>query len=1530
MLQVIKKIVVRTFTVVLILLVAGTIGIALALQTSAVQTWLAGKATDWVTQQLGFPVSIGRVDIHWVDRASFRDVIIRDTEDNGMIEVPELEVDFHISTLLQGRDINLDEVFINGAKVRLVKSPKTNSLNIDDFIAAVNTLTYSGDTTRSRRPPVFSIDKVLLNNVYFSYNDQRKDSITGGFDYQHFQIDSISTSARDFRLVADTIELDIRKMTGISPQTRLDVKGLEGFFRYTRHQMQLTGFKIRVGDSYIADSVVFRYERAADLSDFNNKVTMLARLDSVQIYSKDLALFAPYLSRYEEVWSVSGDLNGKVTRFRLRHADLGFGRQSFIRGNISFTGLPDLNNTFIDLDLTPSVVTPADLRQYVPGGEAFATVKKFGTVKLKGKFLGFPRDFVANGTFDTELGRVVSDINLKLSDNEAKSYYKGRLVTTGFDVGTLSGQPRLMQLLDMNGQIEGTGFSVKTAALRVNAAAGRFGVNGYDYRNIEVNGKLSRQQFNGTLVVNDTSLVVSARGEVDLRNGQNLINVEANLQHADLQALNFTPHNAVVSTQLQLNVQGLEKDDITGEANLTDFYLMFRNRDIRLNSLRVRTDKENQIRNFVLESDLADAEARGNFEFRQLLDDVQQLVQEYRLNFRNNEAEIGNYYRKKLVRPRQRYRLSYKVDLKDINPLLTLFQPELYVSRNTRVDGDFSTGRTSIARLTTHIDTLIWQNSRFYGNEVDISTSKLADSSDVLASTYLFSAHQRLGTAPASDSLRLEAVWGGPQISFEGSVAQTEGTNRADLIGELQFQPGQIQVQFRPSLFRVLDNNWRINAENRITVRGREITFSGLSVANNYQMIALDGAISDTTSKPAQLTLTDFELSTLNPLVGYKLRGRVNGFVNVRDFYRSLNLQSEMKIEEMVLEKFLVGDVEGKTYWDNQDKRVHVDYQIFRQDIPTLNLTGTYNHADKESPLDMKARLSQAHIDLLEPFLQGLFDRLAGTATGELSISGKPAGPIVSGNLMVNGGSFRYKYLNTTYHFDDRIYFTENEIGFRNLRLYDDDNENAIVNGGIYHDGFREFGFSLDAEMRNFKVMNTTFRDNDLFYGAAIVTGSLHLLGPAGNLSIRANARSEKGTRIAIPVSNSQEIGHENYIRFVDKQHRFRADTTLVAKGTGLGGILLDFNFEITPDAYCEIIFDQVTGDIIRGNGSGKIKMMVDTKGDFTMFGDYTINQGAYNFTLLNAVNKEFSIKPGGTVMWSGDPYAGRLNIEATYDQLASFLPLLTDLPENERSGPEYNRLYPVDVLLKLKGNLLNPDIDLGINFRDYPRNSPIIRNAVLDFENRITTDEQEMNRQVFSLLILRQLSPPGNYFSGVQGSFTNSLSEMLANQLSYWASQLDKNLEINLNLGGLNPEAFNTLQLRLSYSLFEGRLRVTRNGGFTNTQNDPTAQSIIGDWTVEYILSRDGALRVKMFNRNTQNMISSQIGSGTMNTVAGFSLMHTKSFNTLKDLFEKRRTLDVPVEDEKKRQKRKQEEPEKLPETETRASSPFSLRRQK
>ena len=122
------------------------------------------------------------------------------------------------------------------------------------------------------------------------------------------------------------------------------------------------------------------------------------------------------------------------------------------------------------------------------------------------------------------------------------------------------------------------------------------------------------------------------------------------------------------------------------------------------------------------------------------------------------------------------------------------------------------------------------------------------------------------------------------------------------------------------------------------------------------------------------------------------------------------------------------------------------------------------------------------------------------------------------------------------------------------------------------------------------------------------------------------------------------------------------------------------------------------------------------------------------------------------------------------------------------------------------------------------------------------------------------------------------------SNQLSYWLTQVDQNLEIDFDLPNFDQEAYNTFQLRLSYSFLGGRLRVTRDGTFGNQYARSEVSNLLGDWTVDYLLTPDGKFKVKMFNRTNINQLTSSIG--TQSTIStGVSLTHTQNFNNWMEL---------------------------------------------
>jgi hypothetical protein len=179
------------------------------------------------------------------------------------------------------------------------------------------------------------------------------------------------------------------------------------------------------------------------------------------------------------------------------------------------------------------------------------------------------------------------------------------------------------------------------------------------------------------------------------------------------------------------------------------------------------------------------------------------------------------------------------------------------------------------------------------------------------------------------------------------------------------------------------------------------------------------------------------------------------------------------------------------------------------------------------------------------------------------------------------------------------------------------------------------------------------------------------------------------------------------------------------------------------------------------------------------MTGDYALDRGDYTFTFQNIINKKFSIQRGSRISWSGNPYEAMLDIRAAYTQNVNYLGSVIDTvstgSSTYKNRPEFTRRYPVDVIIQLRDRLLQPAISFDLKLHDYPQN-PEFNSGVTAFQNRIRTDEQELNRQVSNVLLLGQMvSNSAAAFASV--NLVNNLMELASNQLSNVFSKLTKTL---------------------------------------------------------------------------------------------------------------------------------------------------------
>ena len=106
---------------------------------------------------------------------------------------------------------------------------------------------------------------------------------------------------------------------------------------------------------------------------------------------------------------------------------------------------------------------------------------------------------------------------------------------------------------------------------------------------------------------------------------------------------------------------------------------------------------------------------------------------------------------------------------------------------------------------------------------------------------------------------------------------------------------------------------------------------------------------------------------------------------------------------------------------------------------------------------------------------------------------------------------------------------------------------------------------------------------------------------------------------------------------------------------------------------------------------------------------------------------------PGGRITWYGDPFDAQLDLQALYKVRAPLYDIMFE--KNEA----YKKRVPVDVVMRLRDKLLNPEIGFEVRL-------PTVDENVRTQVNSVLSTEQELNRQVFALIVLNRFVQPPSY----------------------------------------------------------------------------------------------------------------------------------------------------------------------------------------
>ncbi|MEQ9405501.1 MAG: translocation/assembly module TamB domain-containing protein [Cyclobacteriaceae bacterium] len=1435
------------------------------LQITPVQTYITKQFLTVFSERTDHVVSVSSVKITWLDRATLTDFLILDRKKDTLAYANKITFNYRISDLIDQNLLNVEDISSNQVKLRLIRHDTASMLNIAEF---VNSLKKESP----KDPKPVRVGEVLLDNLDFTLDDRTKTRLEGKIDLAHFKMQFSEFQLADFEVNMDSIEMQIINLVGKDSKSGFDLVEFQADLKLNNQSLNLTKLELRTPTSHISDSIKFYYNGLKNLGHFVDSVSFGLYLSNSVFSVEDLTRFIG-TNNLQSPIKFDGVIWGRVGDFNMEDSRIGFGKESYIEGGISCFGLPNLKSTFALADITDSHLIPDDIEPYV--GEISNNVSQLGKLDFTGSFAGFLNDFVARGDFITEKGSIHSDINLKIPDDPNDMKYSGNLELRKVDLGAFLNSRDLLQEVSLKGEINGEGITKENANFDLNAIIYNSGFNGYEYDTIRANGSFASKLFKGNFSVDDPNCRINGFADLDFNRTSEILKVNLKLESADLNKLNLLADSIVTGGIVSVDIVNLNLDQFTGRASIDSAFVRANNRRVELDSVKFTATLVDGKRKFDLNFPGVVAQLEGKFKISDAIKDLTALASDYASKIKLDDDTLRN------IGNESDYEMEFFAQIDDLSRYLDSLRIPIEVPDGSFIEATFRESKNTNLFVYAQADYVKFGKSIIFNPVLEANSSRQNESGGILTNFILESDLQEFSGVPNTSNLLIEGVWFDNNIELTTSIRQDETNSNFRLETAAKLTRDSILVQMNPSEIIAFGEKWSFNQSNLITVYPDYIRIQDFAMSDETESIALEGIYSPEGETRLGLRANKLKLDKANLFSDLNIDGLLDVELNVfrenaRESYR---FDGGFLADNFTLNDFLFGDIRGTARWNPRLKNVYSKIEVERENFKSISLSGNYFPLKEKEQLELDLIFEEADLKMLEPLLKEEVSDLSGKAKGNLVITGNLTKPVIIGSCEVSEGKVRVKYLNTFYTFGGNVMFEPDLLRFGEFFLTDRKNALAKVSGAISHTSFQNIQTNVTLDAENFEFLNTTIIDNSLYYGSANCSGSVKFIGPLTDLLIKATVKTEKGTRFYVPISEGGELTQQEYIAFVD----FNDSTKVEEKSKySFKGLTLDFDVEVTPDAYCELIFDIKTGDIIRGRGRGNIKLTLETDGELQMFGPLEIADGAYNFTVPGFINKEFTVSPGSQITWFGDPYNAIIDLNAVYLQRASFEPLKTD--ENDGGG-EFDDVIGMNVILNLSGGTLAPEIGFDLQIADKIDET----SRRLGKLSQIVNNEQELKRQVISLLFFRRFSPLSSFTLGGGGNVGNSVSEFFSNQVSYLVSQLDENLEVEVDLASLDSDAFNTFQLRLAYTFLDGRLKVTRGGNFQNEQgtDDKLLDDLVGDWSVEYSLTKDGRLRAKVF-RSANQQLSTDLGFQNYET--GISLRFVHSFNELKDILTTKR----------------------------------------
>ncbi|NNC94520.1 MAG: translocation/assembly module TamB [Chitinophagales bacterium] len=1327
-------------------------------------------------------------------------------------------------------------------------------------------------------------DLVTLSNGHFKFRNNNKQLRGEGIEYGDLDIQDINLLVKGGHIIKDTIRADVKSLSAYD-KSGFTLKNLSSNAEVSTIGILCNDLLLETPQSLIRNKLTFKYDSFADFKNFVSKVKMNGEFENSIVAVKDINYFANALGMFDHnIINLNGNVYGTVDNLKGKDLDAKIGDLVF-KGKIAMDGLPNFKETFISLRVNQLKTRLRDIQKIYPEVEIPTVISNMGLIHFEGKFDGFPNDFVTEGYLLSDIGSARSDMNLKIAKESNNTSYSGNLVLNKFDIGKLVEEDEIGKVT-LNAKLEGKGFTVERIDATLVGEVESVTFKDYNYKDIELNGRFKFKEFQGFAKIDDEDLQLDFNGIVNLKSDVPKFNFTSSIETANLKNLNFTKEDVVLKANVDFNMTGNSLNTLLGRASIKDLLVVNNNNKYIAKQMElISKTLTNGGKEIIIDSEVLKVRITGDY----MIEEIPKAFKYYIDQFYDLPAPDTSFA---LKAPQK---LNFEIEIPNSKGLPNLLSGTAVNINQANIAGSLNTKANEVS-LNASISSLAFNNHRY--KNISIQADGLQRKLNF--KNYIENIFNKNGLL--AQDINVDGVYTEDILNWHIALTGDTITNRVNMDGTFVDRPNAMIFSILPSQLFLNNEIWTFSEGNEVIIKDDNIIVNNLFINNEEQSLSVTSKLEDKKST-IFVTLDDVDLNKLFDAFtnsGEKIEGIANGTLVIDDVINDMRLSANVNVKGIEINDNKVGELTVNSRLDREKKKIFITGSLDGPDN-SVDIKGNYSTA-KDRSINISFSAESINLKPIGPFIKKYVIKPDGIAKASLSLGGTLKEPTLEGLVKLVNTEVTVPYIYTRYKVNEQLFrFKKEVIEFKNVELMDLEGNVAVANGEITHDNLKDWAMDIDVTTDKFQFLKTTKKENVSFYGTAFAQGNARFTGPFNDAQVYVNASTLDNTIMYLPLADDKDVGQYSFFTFVNS----KKDTIETQFDNKFNNVKIILDLDVNPKAEVQIIFDESAGEILRGNGSGSVKINYESLGDLEIYGDVVLESGDYLFTLQNLVNKKFAIQKGGTISWLGDPYNALLNVKAVYNFRASpynlieeYLVDATSQQINSAKGRESSILF-----LILTGSLSNPNIEFDIKIENP---DPALKTLIEAKLNLLENNTNELNKQVLGILVMNQFFPtlsenfsnpgdPGLLGSGVNNTVTEFLSNQLSFYLSDWIGTFVPGLELDFqyryyDLSSENPDELlqnqkrSELYLALTKRFLKDRISVTAGGNIDFGQYTELERStgLAGNIEIEYRLTEDGRWGLKAFSESEYDVFE----QGNF-TTAGVGLSYSQEFDTWRDLFD-------------------------------------------